>query len=203
MGLLTLHVLTCCHWCSNEHSSSLAVLVTRCKKHSWLSTAKANSLLSILLSYNFFLSIWYSIILQRKDWSPIMPSTLFWGRLFSHLYFQAQGGQHMKFAWRPQAGFWILLQASRPFWSGFCLTVSLVQWLRIILNKNPSSTAQMQILKCSLCEQWMWTMNQNILLLISLLYHHTFKDSHYFSVIYNVLHPAKLGNYSAKSGKEG
>lgn len=49
----------------------------------------------------------------------------------------------------------------------------------------------------------MWTMNQNILLLISLLYHHTFKDSHHFSVIYNVLHPAKLGNYSAKSGKEG
>lgn len=46
-------------------------------------------------------------------------------------------------------------------------------------------------------------MSKNILLLKWLLYHHSFEDSHYFSVIYNVLHAAMPGNCSAKSGKEG
>lgn len=66
-------------------------------------------------------------------------------------------------------------------------------------QKIPSSLAQTQILKRLLCEQWMWTMNQNILLVKWLLYHHIFEDSQYFSVICNVLHDAMPGNCSAKS----
>lgn len=76
-------------------------------------------------------------------------------------------------------------------------------WYNYFEPKKPSSIAQTQILKCLLCEQWMWTMSKNILLLKWLLYHHSFEDSHYFSVIYNVLHAAMPDNCSAKSGKEG
>lgn len=86
VGLLTLVILTSCHWWSNEHSPSLAVLSPDAKN---------------ILYYPFFFLITFSCLFDavspcKGKTDPISFLVLyFWGVFFSRLYSQGQAWQYI------------------------------------------------------------------------------------------------------------